>query len=96
MLLNHRIKKVLQVSILEKVNIISCSESTLTGIIFLVPREGTFVSKYQVKSAGPYLLGPTFGFSPVSSIVQCLARKKETDKFFTLKVRFKGNILLDL
>lgn len=56
-------------------------------MIFSVPHEGTFVSKYQVKSAGPYLLGPTFGFSPVSSIVQCLARKKETDKFFTLKVK---------
>lgn len=60
-------------------------------MIFSVPCEGTFVSKYQVKSAGPYLLGPTFGFSPVSSIGQCLARKKETDKFFTLKVNMLPN-----
>ncbi|WAR07292.1 STK40-like protein [Mya arenaria] len=39
-----------------------------------------------IKRAGPYLLGPRLGSSPVKSIVQCLARKDGTDKFYTLKI----------
>lgn len=54
--------------------------------LLAVPSEGTPVNKYQAKCAGPYFLGPSFGFSPVRSIVQCIARKKDTDKYYTLKV----------
>ncbi|XP_074655120.1 serine/threonine-protein kinase 40-like [Tubulanus polymorphus] len=39
-----------------------------------------------VKHAGPYLLGPRLGSSPVRSIVQCLARKDGTDDFYTIKI----------
>lgn len=39
-----------------------------------------------IKRAGPYLLGPRIGSSPVRSIVQCLARKEGTDNFYTLKI----------
>uniref|UniRef100_UPI00358FE77F serine/threonine-protein kinase 40 isoform X1 n=2 Tax=Myxine glutinosa TaxID=7769 RepID=UPI00358FE77F len=38
------------------------------------------------KRAGPYLLGPRLGSSPVSSIVQCLARREGTDDFYQLKI----------
>ncbi|XP_013382493.1 serine/threonine-protein kinase 40 [Lingula anatina] len=40
----------------------------------------------SVKRAGPYLLGPRLGSSPVRSVVQCLARKDGTDDFYTLKI----------
>ncbi|KAL4232588.1 Serine/threonine-protein kinase 40 [Mactra antiquata] len=40
----------------------------------------------SIKRAGPYLLGPRIGTSPVKSIVQCLARKEGTDNFYTLKI----------
>lgn len=40
----------------------------------------------SIKRAGPYLLGPRIGSSPVKSIVQCLARKEGTDNFYTLKI----------
>ncbi|KAL1436563.1 hypothetical protein MTO96_049466 [Rhipicephalus appendiculatus] len=36
--------------------------------------------------AGPYLLGPKLGTSPVCSITQCLAKKEGTDDFYTIKV----------
>jgi len=36
----------------------------------------------HVRRAGPYLLGPKLGMSPVKSIVQCLARKEGTDDFY--------------
>ena len=49
------------------------------------PDLGTQIS--TLKKAGPYLLGPTLGTSPVRSIVQCLARKEGTDDFYCLKVR---------
>ncbi len=49
------------------------------------PGLGTQIS--TLKRAGPYLLGPTLGTSPVRSIVQCLARKDGTDDFYCLKVR---------
>nr|XP_018914855.1 PREDICTED: serine/threonine-protein kinase 40-like [Bemisia tabaci] len=39
-----------------------------------------------MKRAGPYILGPMHGTSPVKSIVQCLARKEGTDEFYTLKI----------
>lgn len=51
-----------------------------------IPPEGTPVSMKKVKRAGPYLLGPTLGNSPVKSIVQCLARLEGTDQFYTLKI----------
>ncbi|CAN0294169.1 unnamed protein product [Lampetra planeri] len=41
---------------------------------------------YNAKRAGPYLLGPRLGSSPVPSIVQCLARKEGTDDFYQLKI----------
>ncbi|KAJ9595121.1 hypothetical protein L9F63_013596, partial [Diploptera punctata] len=53
---------------------------------FEIPEEGTSVDTKIVKRAGPYLLGPTLGSSPVKSIVQCLARKDGTDDFYTLKI----------
>ncbi|XP_054273427.1 serine/threonine-protein kinase 40-like [Macrosteles quadrilineatus] len=56
------------------------------GASCIVPPEGTKVSRNIVKRAGPYLLGPTLGSSPVKSIVQCLARQEGTDNFFTLKL----------
>ncbi|KAK3603549.1 hypothetical protein CHS0354_027973 [Potamilus streckersoni] len=40
----------------------------------------------DIKRAGPYLLGPRIGSSPVRSIVPCLARKEGTDDFFTIKI----------
>ncbi|XP_054753330.2 serine/threonine-protein kinase 40-like [Lytechinus pictus] len=39
-----------------------------------------------LKRAGPYLLGPRLGTSPVRSIVQCLARKDGSDDFYSLKI----------
>lgn len=51
-----------------------------------VPEEGTPVNTRTVRRAGPYLLGPRLGNSPVKSIVQCLARKEDTDEFYSLKV----------
>ncbi|KAG5858019.1 hypothetical protein ANANG_G00025650 [Anguilla anguilla] len=38
------------------------------------------------KRAGPFILGPRLGNSPVQSIVQCLARKDGTDDFYQLKI----------
>lgn len=51
-----------------------------------VPASGTAVCPKSVKRAGPYILGPLIGTSPVKSIVQCLARKAGTDKFYTIKI----------
>lgn len=51
-----------------------------------IPERGTKVSTRTVRRAGPYLLGPTLGNSPVDSIVQCLARKEGTDNFYTIKI----------
>lgn len=53
---------------------------------FEIPQEGTPVETRTVKRAGPYLLGPTLGSSPVKSIVQCLARRDGADDFYTLKI----------
>ncbi|CAG5134200.1 unnamed protein product, partial [Candidula unifasciata] len=39
-----------------------------------------------IKKAGPYILGPRIGSSPVHSIVQCLARREKTSKFYILKI----------
>ncbi|KAH9643964.1 hypothetical protein HF086_004225 [Spodoptera exigua] len=47
-----------------------------------VPPPGTPVPDKYVRKAGPYLLGPKVGPSPVKSIVQCLARKERTDEFY--------------
>ena len=43
-------------------------------------------SKPYVKRAGSFLLGPRLGNSPVTSIVQCLARKDGTDEFYSVKL----------
>ncbi|XP_063981425.1 MAP/microtubule affinity-regulating kinase 3-like [Diachasmimorpha longicaudata] len=51
-----------------------------------VPPYGIPVSSKTIKRAGPYILGPLIGTSPVRSIVQCLARKEGTDKYFTIKI----------
>ncbi|XP_057319368.1 uncharacterized protein LOC130663862 isoform X2 [Microplitis mediator] len=51
-----------------------------------VPAYGTPVSPKSIKRAGPYILGPLIGTSPVRSIVQCLARKAGTDKYYTIKI----------
>lgn len=50
-----------------------------------LPKDGTPVDTI-VKRAGPYLLGPRLGNSPVRSIVQCLARKSGTDDYYSLKI----------
>ncbi|XP_063614737.1 uncharacterized protein LOC134787856 [Penaeus indicus] len=51
-----------------------------------VPQAGQQLPKGQLRRAGPYLLGPRQGSSPVRSIVQCLARRVKTDDFYTLKI----------
>jgi len=43
------------------------------------------VSKYM-KRAGPYLLGPKMGNSPVKCMNLCLARKEMTNEFYNLKI----------
>lgn len=50
-----------------------------------VPKAGTPVTTKDVKRAGPYVLGPLIGTSPVKSILQCLAKKSGTDKFYMIK-----------
>lgn len=50
-----------------------------------VPTSGTPVPDKHVRKAGPYLLGPKLGPSPVKSIVQCLARKERTDDFYQVR-----------
>lgn len=47
-----------------------------------IPVPGSAVPDKYVRKAGPYLLGPKLGPSPVKSIVQCLARKEKTDDFY--------------
>lgn len=46
--------------------------------IAAVPPAGSPVAKGQLRRAGPYVLGPRLGTSPVRSIVQCLARQENT------------------
>ncbi|KAM5181916.1 serine/threonine-protein kinase 40 [Mantella aurantiaca] len=46
----------------------------------------TSISGSNAKRAGPFILGPRLGNSPVPSIVQCLARKDGTDDFYQLKI----------
>jgi len=43
-------------------------------------------NRQSLKCAGPYVLGPCLGRSPVKSIMQCLARKMDTDNFYTIKL----------
>ncbi|XP_015110324.1 serine/threonine-protein kinase BRSK1 [Diachasma alloeum] len=57
-----------------------------TDLGIQVPPYGTPISSKTIKRAGPYILGPLIGTSPVKSIVQCLARKEGTDKYFTIKI----------
>ncbi|XP_075410094.1 serine/threonine-protein kinase 40 isoform X3 [Tenrec ecaudatus] len=47
---------------------------------------GSGISGNHAKRAGPFILGPRLGNSPVPSIVQCLARKDGTDDFYQLKI----------
>lgn len=51
-----------------------------------VPPYGTAVPDRLIRKAGPYLLGPKLGPSPVKSIVQCLARKEKTNDFYQIKI----------
>lgn len=51
-----------------------------------IPPYGTLVPEKVVRKAGPYLLGPKLGQSPVKSIVQCLARKEKTDVYYQIKI----------
>lgn len=39
-----------------------------------------------LRRAGPYLIGPLLGPSPVPTIIHCLARKDATDEFYNLKI----------
>ena len=43
-------------------------------------------NRNSLKCAGPYVLGPSLARSPVKSIVQCLARKMDSDDFYTIKL----------
>lgn len=47
---------------------------------------GKSVDRREFRRAGPYILGPKIGHSPVESIVQYLAKKEGTDEFVQLKV----------
>ncbi|XP_041508389.1 serine/threonine-protein kinase 40 isoform X2 [Microtus oregoni] len=47
---------------------------------------GNGIAGNNAKRAGPFVLGPRLGNSPVPSIVQCLARKDGTDDFYQLKI----------
>jgi len=49
------------------------------------------LSHQTIRRAGPYLIGPRLGTSPVRSIVQCLARKEHTDDFYNLKILTEDN-----
>ncbi|XP_034252924.1 probable serine/threonine-protein kinase MARK-A [Thrips palmi] len=64
----------------------SIQRRQLKEVKLSIPAAGTKVSNRTVRRAGPYLLGPTLGNSPVDSIVQCLARKEGTDNFYTIKI----------
>lgn len=58
----------------------SASQRKRMALEISQPRRG------HIKRAGPFLLGPRLGSSPVRSIVQCLARKENTDDFRTIKI----------
>ncbi|XP_011300732.1 uncharacterized protein [Fopius arisanus] len=51
-----------------------------------VPSYGPPVSPNIIRRAGPYILGPLIGTCPVKTIIQCLARKEGTDKYYTIKM----------
>ncbi|XP_008202985.1 probable serine/threonine-protein kinase DDB_G0277165 [Nasonia vitripennis] len=70
----------------EKTSVNSDANMNLESKDMEIPKPGTPVSSKAVKKAGPYILGPVIGSSPVQSIVQCLARKEGTDKFYTIKI----------
>lgn len=63
-----------------------CKKPRLAFDINNVPEPGRLVPEKHVRKAGPYLLGPKVGPSPVKSIVQCLARKEKTDEYYQLKI----------
>ncbi|XP_011503255.1 PREDICTED: probable serine/threonine-protein kinase DDB_G0277165 [Ceratosolen solmsi marchali] len=70
-------------------NINAESEVTVLKTAILnneIPKPGTLVCPKVVKKAGPYILGPLIGSSPVQSIIQCLARKEGTNKYYTIKI----------
>lgn len=49
-------------------------------------------NRNSLKCAGPYVLGPCIGTTPVKSITQCLARKMNTESFYTLKLLTISNL----
>lgn len=51
-----------------------------------LPLHGTPVNRRLIRRAGPYIIGPKLGYSPVDSIVQYLAKKENTDEFVQLKI----------
>lgn len=51
-----------------------------------LPLHGTAVNRRLIRRAGPYIIGPKLGYSPVDSIVQYLAKKENTDEFVQLKI----------
>lgn len=51
-----------------------------------IPLYGTPVDRRKFRRAGPYIIGPKLGYSPVDSIVQYLAKKENTDEFVQLKI----------
>lgn len=58
----------------------NCNPSSSRRALIRTSNRGT------LKRAGPYLLGPRLGNSPVRSIVQCLAKKDGTDDFYSIKI----------
>lgn len=70
----------------DKARVNSDANMNLEPKDMVIPKPGTPVSSKAVKKAGPYVLGPLIGSSPVQSIVQCLSRKEGTDKFYTIKI----------
>lgn len=61
-----------------------CSNNVIPD--FEAPKYGTKVDSKIVRKAGAYTLGPMIGSSPVKSIMQCLAKKDGTDKYYTIKI----------
>ncbi|XP_071800849.1 serine/threonine-protein kinase 40-like [Asterias amurensis] len=62
------------------------SELSTTSIGNISSQHVSHSQTLTLKRAGPYLLGPRLGTSPVRSIVQCLARREGSDNFYSMKI----------
>ena len=60
---------------------------TINKFFYYLDNEMRLDVSGHIKRAGPFLLGPKLGNSPVKSMIHCLARKEGTNKFYTVKVR---------